>query len=121
MSSILPGRVTEERMMQIRFKSKMREQFLQVVEKAQERLRIANEQIDFLKKRSSEIDRQIITYDTRLRLRGELQINLAAREVEAGELREQLAKATRELEDYDGTIQSKVPKPLDSTASEEQV
>lgn len=106
-------------MMQIRAKSKLRENLLRVVEKAEERLQIVHEQIDLLKQRRFEIDRQIITYDTRLRLRGEVQENMAAREVEAEELREQLAVAIHELEDYDDMIQSRVPKQLYSTASEE--
>jgi hypothetical protein len=119
MASMLPGRVTEERMMQIRAKSKLREKLAQVVEKAEERLQIVYEQIDLLRQRRFEIDRQIITYDKRLRLRGEVQDNMAARKVEAEELREQLAVAIHELEDYDDMIQSRVPKHFYLTTSEE--
>lgn len=120
MASILPGRVTEERMMQIRAKSKRREKLVQVVEKAEEQLQIVYEQMDLLRQRRFEIDRQIITYDKRLRLRGEVQDNMAAREVEAEELREQLAVAIHELEDYDDMIQSRVPTHSYSTTSEEE-
>ncbi|KAL6893289.1 hypothetical protein GGI43DRAFT_177110 [Trichoderma evansii] len=120
MASILPGRVTEERMMQIRAKSKLREKLVQVVEKAEEQLQIVYEQIDLLRQRRFEIDRQIITYDKRLRLRGEVQDGITAREVEAEELREQLAIAIHELEDYDDMIQSRAPKHSHSTTSEEE-
>lgn len=105
--------------MQIRAKSKLREKLVQVVEKAEERLQIVYEQIDLLRQTRLEIDRQIITYDKRLRLRAEVQDNMAARKVEAEELREQLAVAIHELEDYDDMIQSRVPKHLYSTTSEE--
>ncbi|EHK42847.1 uncharacterized protein TrAtP1_002033 [Trichoderma atroviride] len=118
MASILPGRVTEERMMQIRAKSKLREKLVQVVEKVEERLQIVYEQMELLRQRRFEIDRQIITYDQRLRLRGEVQDNMAARKVEADELREQLAVAIHELEDYDDMMQSRAPKHLYSTTPE---
>lgn len=120
MASILPGRVTEERMMQIRAKSKLREKLVQVVEKTEEQLQIVYEQIDLLRQRRSEIDRQIITYDQRLRLRREIQDSIAARETEAEQLREQLAVAIHELEDYDDTIQSRAPKHSHSTTIEEE-
>ncbi|PTB45090.1 uncharacterized protein TrAFT101_000557 [Trichoderma asperellum] len=120
MASILPGRVTEKRMMQIRAKSKLREKLVQVIEKTEEQLEIVHEQIDLLRQRRSEIDRQIITYDQRLRLRGEIQDSIAAREIEAEQLREQLAVAIHELKDYDDMIQSRAPKHSHSTTIEEE-
>lgn len=119
MASILPGRVTEARMMQIRAKSKLREKLVQVVEKAEEQLQLVCEQIDLLTQRRCEIDRQIITYDDRLRLRDEVRGNMADRKIEAEALREQLAVAIHELEDYDDMIQSRAPKHFYSTASED--
>lgn len=107
-------------MMQIRAKSKLREKLVQVVEKTEEQLQIVYEQIDLLRQRRSEIDRQIITYDQRLRLRREIQDSIAARETEAEQLREQLAVAIHELEDYDDTIQSRAPKHSHSTTIEEE-
>lgn len=106
--------------MQIRAKSKLREKLVQVVEKAEEQLQNVYEQIDLLRQRRFEIDRQIITYDKRLRLRDEVQDSIAARQVEAEELREQLAVAIHELEDYDDMIQSRVPKYSHSATSEEE-
>jgi hypothetical protein len=118
MASILPGRVTEERMMQIRVKSKLREKLVQVVERAEELLQIVYEQIDLLREKRFEIDRQIITYEKRLRLRGEVRDSIAAKESEAEVLREQLAIAIHELEDYDETMQIRV-KDSSSIGSDE--
>jgi coenzyme F420-reducing hydrogenase alpha subunit len=119
MASILPGRVTGERMAQIRAKSKLREKLEQVVEKAEEQLQIVYEQIDLLRQRRFEIDRQIITYDKRLRLRSEVQDSMAARKLEAEELRERLAVAIHELEDYNDMMESRVPKHQYATTSED--
>ncbi|KAM0254926.1 hypothetical protein ACHAQJ_006300 [Trichoderma viride] len=118
MASILPGRVTEQRMMQIRVKSKLREKLVQVVERVQEQLQIVYEQMDLLREKRFEIDRQIITYDKRLRLRGEVQDSMAAKEVEAEALREQLAMAMHELGDYDETTQVRVKDSSSSIVSD---
>lgn len=91
--------------MHLRVESRPRERLIRVIEKTEEQLQIVHEQIDLLRDQRFEIDRQIITYEKRLRLRVQVQDNIAAKEDEAEELREQLAAAVHELEDYDETTQ----------------
>lgn len=105
--------------MHLRSESKLRERLVRFIEKTEEQLQIVHEQIDLLRNQRFEIDRQIITYETRLRLRAEVQDNVAAKENEAEELREQLATAVHELEDYDETTQIKA-KDSSSAASDEE-
>ncbi|EHK22627.1 uncharacterized protein TRIVIDRAFT_60528 [Trichoderma virens Gv29-8] len=118
-SSTASGRITDERMMHLRAESKLRQKLIQAIEKTAEQLQIVREQIDLLRNQRFEIDRQIMTYETRLRLRAEVQDNVDAKESEAEELREQLATAVHELEDYDETTQLK-SKDLSSAASDEE-
>ncbi|KAL7947863.1 hypothetical protein V8C42DRAFT_315930 [Trichoderma barbatum] len=120
MSPTVSGRVTDERMMHLRVESKLRQKLVKVVEKTEEQLQIVHEQIDILRDRRFEIDRQIITYEKRLRLRVEVQDSIAAKQGEAEELREQLATAVHELADYDETTQIKVKDSSSSAASDEE-
>ncbi|KAL6790551.1 hypothetical protein J3E68DRAFT_67830 [Trichoderma sp. SZMC 28012] len=105
-------------MMHLRVETKPREMLVRAIERTEEQLQIVNEQIEALRNQRLEIDRQIITYEKRLCLRAEVQDNVAAKENEAEELREQLATAVHELEGYDETMQIKA-KDSSSAASDE--
>ncbi|KKO97201.1 hypothetical protein THAR02_10694 [Trichoderma harzianum] len=104
--------------MHLRVETKPREQLVRAIERTEEQLQIVHEQIDSLRNQRLEIDKQIITYEKRLRLRAEVQDNVAAKENEAEELREQLASAVHQLEDYDETMQIK-GKDSSSAASDD--
>ncbi|KAL6871377.1 hypothetical protein J3F83DRAFT_661018 [Trichoderma novae-zelandiae] len=121
MASTLPGRVTSERMIRLRAESKLRGKLVKAVEETEEQLQLVHEQIDILRDQRVRIDRQIIIYEERLRLRVEVQHSIAAKEGEAEGLREQLATAVHELEDYDETTEMR-PKIRDwsSVASDEE-
>jgi hypothetical protein len=87
----------------IRVEAEMRQRLVREVERLEEELRIIYEQISVLRGRRRGLERQIIPYEARLRQRSEIEEGITFKEDEADELRELLAIAVHELEDYDET------------------
>ncbi|PNP49448.1 hypothetical protein THARTR1_09770 [Trichoderma harzianum] len=118
MASMVRERFTTERMMRLSLEPKPREKLVRIIARTEEQLQIVYEQIDTLRTQRLEIDRQIITYEQRLRLRAQVQDHVDAKENEAEELRELLATAVHQLEYYDETMQIK-GKDSSSAASDD--